>query len=155
MILRLWLQVWPVFNGGILVSRILAALEMPCSGRTHLVRKWPGISQRGLHIACSNPSQLHTLSCVPQILCGEHTLVGQSALWGWWGKTMLGRQRQKRRQEKERTKRERKERQRKERRQGGRKENVVLFFFFLKILFFPFSPQSPLVHSCIFRCGSF
>uniref|UniRef100_A0A9L0TTH3 BLOC-1-related complex subunit 7 n=1 Tax=Equus caballus TaxID=9796 RepID=A0A9L0TTH3_HORSE len=26
----------------------------------------------------------------------------------------------------------------------------LLFFFFLKILFFPFSPQSPLVHSCIF-----
>src|SRR3712207_6426784 len=24
------------------------------------------------------------------------------------------------------------------------------FFFFLKILFFPFSPQSPLVHSCVF-----
>ena len=25
-----------------------------------------------------------------------------------------------------------------------------LFFYFLKILFFPFSPQSPLVHSCVF-----
>src|SRR3712207_1540984 len=26
----------------------------------------------------------------------------------------------------------------------------LFFFFFLKILFFPFSPQSPPVHSCIF-----
>ena len=25
-----------------------------------------------------------------------------------------------------------------------------LIFFFFKILFFPFSPQSPLVHSCVF-----
>ena len=26
----------------------------------------------------------------------------------------------------------------------------LVFFSFLKILFFPFSPQGPLVHSCIF-----
>ena len=29
----------------------------------------------------------------------------------------------------------------------------VFFFFFFKILFFPFSPQSPPVHSCIFFVG--
>ena len=29
------------------------------------------------------------------------------------------------------------------------KKVLNVFFFFLKILFFPFSPQSPPVHSCV------
>ena len=34
--------------------------------------------------------------------------------------------------------------------QGQLQDLFFVFWVFLKILFFPFSPQSPLVHSCIF-----
>lgn len=71
------LRLWPILNGGVLVSCILDATEEPCSGTTCLVAGVESEDVRlgvmiGLHAAHSGPAQI----CMFIRDFGEPILVG-------------------------------------------------------------------------------